>query len=40
VATRLSLLHDINESDPTMWQDLFDNAEEIWSNDWEHEQPE
>ena len=40
VGTRLSLLHDINESDPTMWQDLFDNAEEIWSNDWEHEQPE
>ena len=38
--TRLSLLHDINELDPELWQDLIDNAEEVWSNDWEHEQPE
>jgi hypothetical protein len=38
--TRLSLLHDINELDPSLWQDLVDNAEEVWSNDWEHEQPE
>ena len=38
--TRLSLLHDINELDPGLRQDLIDNAEEVWSNDWEHEQPE
>jgi hypothetical protein len=38
--TRLSLLLDINVIDPNMWQDLIDNAEEIWSIDWEHEQPE